>query len=86
MKLGAKECQKFDHISDEEIQQDIDNTQREVDQYEKELEALRGNLIVNRVQIYMTEGRILKRKEFIEKLNSIKSYRKAKNHGKSNII
>ena len=60
-----------------EIEQDIAETQREIDQYQNELDALMGDMQGNRLGIYMREGKISKRKEFISDLNSILEYRKA---------
>lgn len=75
MKLTKKQLKRVDHISTSMVEKDIADTQAEIDQYEKELEPLRGNLAGNKVAIYMREGQISKREAFIEKLNQILKYR-----------
>lgn len=57
------------------IIQDIADTQREIDYYESELTRLQDNPTENKLEIYTREGRILKRKEFIVKLEQILTYR-----------
>jgi len=61
------------------IMQDIADTQREIDSYESELTPLRNNPTENKLAIYLREGKILKRKEFIGMLEQILTYR---NNGK----
>ena len=63
-------------IPTEEIQKDIKDTQREIDQYRREISALSKNAVGNRVAIYFREGRISQRKEFISKLEGILEGRK----------
>lgn len=57
------------------IIQDIADTQKEIDSYESELTPLRNNPVENRTAIYLREGKILKRKDFIGKLEQILTYR-----------
>jgi hypothetical protein len=57
------------------IIQDITDTQREIDSYESELTPLRNNPVENKLAIYLREGKILQRKDFIEKLEQILTYR-----------
>ena len=54
-----------------EILQDVIITQQEIDQIEYELVSLRNDPIKNKMAIYMREGHILNRKDFITKLNGI---------------
>jgi archaellum component FlaC len=77
MALTDEKCKQNDNISTTEIEQDINETQREIDQYQKELNALMGDRQGNKLAIYMREGKILQRKEFVSNLNSILEYRKA---------
>ena len=78
MALSEEQIRGNDGISTEEIRQDIENTQKEIDQYEIELSTLLQNIQENRIGIYMREGKITKRKVFINILNQILDYRKAK--------
>ena len=76
MALSEEQIKKNEHIPTNEIEQDIAETQREIDQYEKELEALIGDRQGNKLAIYMREGKISQRKEFISNLQSILDYRR----------
>ncbi|KKL21601.1 hypothetical protein LCGC14_2443820 [marine sediment metagenome] len=69
--MTTEQMKKNDHIPIPEVQQDIIDTQKEINTYNYELDALRKNPQENRVAIYMREGRILKRQSFIDKLNEI---------------
>jgi hypothetical protein len=75
MALTDKQCKENDSIPTTEIEQDIAVTRREIDQYSRELDALRGNIQGNKVGIYMAEGKISQRSEFIYNLKSIILYR-----------
>ena len=75
MKLTEKQCKQNEHISTNEIEQDINDTQIEINQFKQELNILTKNPQENRLPIYMREGKIVQRKEFIEKLTSILEYR-----------
>lgn len=77
MALTDEKCKQNDNIPTNEIEQDINETQREIDQYQKELDALIGDRQGNKLAIYMREGKISQRKEFVSNLNSILEYRKA---------
>ena len=70
-----EQMKKNDHISILEIQQDLIDTQREINVYNAELMILKKNRQENRVAIYMREGKILNRLSFIDKLNEILEYR-----------
>jgi len=67
--------QELDHIPTDEIVQDIKDTEREVKDYNDELEILMRNPPQNKLRIYMIEGHILQHKELIEKLNKIIRFR-----------
>lgn len=69
---------KHDSIPTEEILKDKEDTQKEIDQYIKELEALKENMHINRLPIYLREGKIATRETFIEDLNGLLKYRKEK--------
>ena len=68
------------HISTEEIQSDIDITQKEIDQYQIEIDALSKDMQNNKLPIYLKEGHISSRKDFINKLKII--LKKRENNGK----
>ena len=76
MALTDEICKQNENISTSDIEMDIAETQREIDQYQKELDALIGDMQGNKLAIYMREGKISKRTEFISNLNSILKYRK----------
>lgn len=63
------------NVSTLTIIQDIADTQREIVSYESELTPLRNNTVENKLAIYLREGKILKRKDFIGKLEQILTYR-----------
>ena len=73
--MTIEQMKKNDHISILEIQQDLIDTQREINVYDAELMILKKNRQENRVAIYMKEGRILKRQSFILKLEELLEYR-----------
>lgn len=77
MALTEEQIKQNEHIPTNEIEQDIAETQREIDQYEKELDALIGDRQGNKLAIYMREGKISQRKEFVSNLQSILDYRRA---------
>ena len=60
-----------DHIPTEEIEQDIADTQREINDYQDEKEILMRSPQENRTRIYLLEGRISQRETFIKQLNKI---------------
>jgi hypothetical protein len=77
MALTDEKCKQNDNIPTSEIELDIAETQREIDKYQKELDALIGDRQGNKLAIYMREGKISQREEFVSNLNSILKYRKA---------
>ena len=66
-----EDVQRNAHIPDSEIEQDISDTQREIDDYRDESRVLERNPAENKVRLYMLSGRILQREDFIEKLNNV---------------
>ena len=76
MALTDEKCKQNDNILTSDIELDIAETQREIDQYQKELNALIGDRQSNKLAIYMREGKISQREEFVSNLNSILKYRK----------
>lgn len=58
-------------IPQSEIREDIEITQREIDQYQNELDVLNKDRTVNRLPIYIREGRIIEREDFIKKLKTL---------------
>lgn len=79
MILLPEQIEALNHISDNEIRQDIGDTEKEIAQYESELQVLRCNPAGNRTEIYLREGRIASRRDFIRKLNQILDYRHPNN-------
>jgi hypothetical protein len=79
MTLTDEQCKRNNDIPTHEIEQDIKETQKEIDQYQKEIDSLIGDRQGNKVAIYMREGKISNRKDFISSLNSILEYRKKHN-------
>ena len=77
MELTKEQLESNSHISTDEILLDIDDTNIEIEQYEMELEILRKNPIENKLPIYMNEGRVIQRREFVYKLNQILKHRGA---------
>ena len=77
MALTDEKCKQNDNILTSDIELDIAETQREIDQYQKELNALIRDRQGNKLAIYMREGKISQREEFVSNLNSILKYRKA---------
>lgn len=69
----------FNHISDLEIIQDINDTQIEINNYSDELKILKENPVENKLDIYLREGKISSRIDFINKLKKIQSFRLKEN-------
>ena len=63
------------NITDSEINRDISDTQKEIDDYSDELRVLERNPVDNKVRIYFLGGRISQRETFIKKLNDLLSSR-----------
>lgn len=63
------------HIATSEIEKDIADTQKEIDNYNDELTVLTRSPQENKVRIYFLEGKILKRESFIQKLRDILTVR-----------
>jgi hypothetical protein len=61
----------YSHIPLEDMLEDLRITNEEITQYEKENDVLKGDYQRNRVTIYMNEGRILQRNDFVKKLEEI---------------
>jgi len=80
MALTDEKCKQNDNILTYEIELDIKDTQREIDQYQNELDALIGDRQGNRLAIYMREGKINNRREFVSNLKSILEYRNTLNN------
>ena len=75
MALTEEQIKANSNIPTAEIEEDIKITQKEIDRYESELKSLRNNPIENKLEIYMREGKILKRKDFNDNLKQILEYR-----------
>ena len=77
MKLSEKQILDHSHIPTGQIQRDIDDTQKEIDDFEGHLKIWHENPAANKLEIYMAEGKVSQRESFIEKLQSIVDYREA---------
>ena len=62
---------KIDKIPTAEIEQDIKDTQSEIDDFIAEKDILMKKPTENKVRIYILQGRISTHKAFIEKLEEI---------------
>jgi len=66
---------EFDHISTNEIQQDIADTQAEIDEKNALLAVYRRNPPQYKKEIIFAESGISQRQVFIDKLKAILTYR-----------
>lgn len=78
--LTEEQIKQNDHISTEEINRDIEDTKREINQMEEELSIFKKDYTRNRLDIMKREVGITNRTEFIKKLESILEYRKKNNY------
>lgn len=67
--LSESQLKSNDDIPTNEIERDVADTQREIDNYQDEKEVLMRNPQENKVRIYMLEGKISQRQAFVDKLN-----------------
>ena len=72
----AKLLSNIAHIPISEIEQDKRDTQKEIDNYNDELEILMRNPPDNKVKIYLAQGNVNKRESLLKKLNMILELRK----------
>jgi hypothetical protein len=76
MKQITKEnFRALDHVTDEELQNDIEDIQRENKNYSDEKDILMRNPSQNKLRIYMLEGRILANDEQLQHLLNLKNFR-----------
>ena len=75
-KLTEEQIKLNDSIPTSEILQDIEDTQNEINDFQAEKDILMKRPTENKVRIYLLEGNILKRQDFIGELNQIIDYRK----------
>jgi len=75
MKTPQEAVEANKHIPTEEIINDIKITRSEMEAYENELDVLRMNPVENRLQIYLREGKVSARKEFIANCELLLQYR-----------
>lgn len=74
--LSESQLKSNDDIPTNDIEQDIADTKIEIDDYQDEKQILMRNPQGNKVRIYMLEGNIRQRQDFINKLSQILDYRK----------
>ncbi len=65
------------NISDEQLLQDIIDTRQEIQDYQDEKEVLMRNPVENKTKIYLLEGRISPRQNFLEKIEALLELRKS---------
>lgn len=76
--MKEEQIKQLDHIQTDEIIQDKEDTEKEIKDYNDELEILLRNRTKNRTRIYIIGGHISARNDFVKKLNKIIDYRKNK--------
>lgn len=69
------EFRKLSHIENPEVEQDIKDTQSEIDDYSDELDILMRNPTQNKLRIYMINGNISERESFNNNLKEMLAYR-----------
>ena len=74
--MKTEQTKPNDHIPTSEIITDVADTEREIQDFQDEKDILMRNPHDNKVRIYMLEGKISQREEFIKKLNKILEDRK----------
>ena len=79
MKLTDEELERFRDITTDNITTDIKDTEKEIEDFRDEFKVLNRNPVSNKERLYMIQGHISSREEFVEKLNQILEYRKRKN-------
>jgi len=75
MTLTKEQIEQNNHIPIDEMLTDIADTEREIKDFQDEKDILMRNPVDNKVRIYMLEGKISQREEFVNKLNQILEYR-----------
>jgi hypothetical protein len=68
------------HISDQEMLDDIKDTEREIKNFKSQVSILIKNRADNKLPIYIAEGRILRREAFIKNLQALLEFRKQLKH------
>ncbi len=72
-----EEYKQLNHISDKEILKDIKDTEQEIENLEKRLSTYTPqNGGQEKVDHFMTDGKIRKRKDFVNRLNKLLECRK----------
>lgn len=59
------------HIPIEEMLEDLRITNKEIQQFEEEINILKKDYKRNKLAIYFNEGRIIQRRSFVEKLEQL---------------
>ena len=80
MKITVEKIKSNDSIPTKEIAQDITDTQKEINNYVDEKSILMRNPQENKLRIYLLDGKISQRTDFINKLQQILDYRKENNY------
>jgi len=73
--LTEEQIVRHNHIPDEEVRQDIKDSEREIRDMQDELNVLMRNPPQHKVRIYFLEGGLSQRRRFVEKLQQILEYR-----------
>lgn len=72
----TKDYSKLDHITTTEVEDDLNLTIQEAEQYQAELDVLEKNPVENRTDIYFKQGHLLNRNDLIVHLQNLLEYRK----------
>jgi peptidoglycan hydrolase CwlO-like protein len=76
--LSDEKCEQNANIATSVIEEDIRDTQEEIDSFREEVEVLYKNPQRNKMNIFVAEADISTREKFISKLNDILAYRERK--------
>jgi hypothetical protein len=83
MQLTQAQIDKVAHIPTAEVEDDIEATQKEIQQMQAELSILIQDRPTNKLDIMKREVGIRRRAEFVESLTCILNYRKGASHGEN---
>jgi hypothetical protein len=66
----------FPHICTEQMENDLDDTQQEIDSYQKEIDVLSKDPVKNKLQIYFLQGKMSSGQDFVDVLKKELKLRK----------
>lgn len=80
MILTEEQLKKNSHIPVDVIQKDIEDTEKEIDRFNRELMILRETPLENKLRIYLLLGGITSREDFVENCKQCLEYNKKLNN------